>query len=109
MVELASSSTKTSIPPSSHPSLLPSSAPFSPFFKPLLGLRVPTLAAAFAFVRLRRDEASPWVRAWFIYLEVRQVSFMIPVIQIYIREVGLGFGIDEGKIKKYTVEKVEMK
>lgn len=53
---------------------------------------LPTLAAAFAFVRLRRDEASPWVRAWFIYLEVRQVSFMIPVIQIYIREVGLGFG-----------------
>ncbi|UCE05693.1 MAG: hypothetical protein JSW07_19195, partial [bacterium] len=53
---------------------------------------LPTLAASFAFLRVRQDETSPWLRAWFIYLEVRQVSFMIPVIQLYLREVGLGFG-----------------
>ena len=53
---------------------------------------LPTMAAAFGFLRVRRDANSPWLRAWFIYLEVRKVSFMIPVIQIYIREIGLGFG-----------------
>ncbi len=53
---------------------------------------LPTIAASFAFLRVRRDETSPWLRAWFIYLEVRQVSFMIPVVQFYLREVGLGFG-----------------
>lgn len=53
---------------------------------------LPTIAASFGFFRVRRDESSPWVRAWFIYLEVRQVSFQIPVVQLFLREVGLGFG-----------------
>lgn len=53
---------------------------------------LPTLAAAFGFMRVRRNENAPWVRAWFLYAELRKVSFMIPVIQIYIREIGLGFG-----------------
>ena len=53
---------------------------------------LPTIAAAFAFLRVRRDEVSPWLRAWFIFIELPEVSFMIPVIQIYIREIGLGFG-----------------
>ncbi|WNG48138.1 hypothetical protein F0U60_31355 [Archangium minus] len=53
---------------------------------------LPTFAAAFAFLRVRRDENSPWLRAWFIYLEGRGLSLMIPVVQLYIREVGLGFG-----------------
>jgi len=53
---------------------------------------LPSMAGAFGFLRVRRDEASPWLRAWFIYLEVRRVSFVIPVVQIYLREVGLGFG-----------------
>lgn len=53
---------------------------------------LPTIAASFSFLRVRRDESSPWLRAWFIYLEVRQVSFPIPQVQIYLREVGLGFG-----------------
>lgn len=53
---------------------------------------LPTFAAAFAFLRVRRDEQSPWLRAWFIYLEVRKISFRIPVVELYIREVGLGFG-----------------
>jgi hypothetical protein len=53
---------------------------------------LPTLVANFAFLRVRRDAQSPWMRAWFIYLEIRQASFLIPVVQIYLREVGLGFG-----------------
>lgn len=53
---------------------------------------LPTFAAAFAFLRIRRSESSPWLRAWFIYLEVRQVSFLVPLLEIYMREVGLGFG-----------------
>ena len=53
---------------------------------------LPTIAASFAFLRVRRDESSPWVRAWFIYIEARQVSFKIPVVELFIREVGLGFG-----------------
>jgi hypothetical protein len=53
---------------------------------------LPTIAASFDFLRVRRDESSPWLRAWFIYLEVRKISFRIPVVELYIREVGLGFG-----------------
>jgi hypothetical protein len=53
---------------------------------------LPTMAASFAFLRVRQSESSPWVRAWFIYLEVRQISFKIPVVEFYLREVGLGFG-----------------
>jgi hypothetical protein len=53
---------------------------------------LPTFAAAFSFLRVRKDENSPWLRAWFIYLEGRGLSLMIPVVQLYVREVGLGFG-----------------
>jgi hypothetical protein len=53
---------------------------------------LPSMAGIFGFLRVRRDANSPWLRAWFIYLEVRKVSFVIPVVQIYLREVGLGFG-----------------
>ncbi len=53
---------------------------------------LPTFSAAFSFVRARRDESSPWVRAWFIYLQVERISFEIPVVKFYLREVGLGFG-----------------
>src|SRR6185295_17642288 len=53
---------------------------------------LPSIAAAFGFLRVRRDTQSAWVRAWFLYLEVRRLSIMIPYIEIYLREVGLGFG-----------------
>lgn len=53
---------------------------------------LPLMAASFAFLRVRRDAASGWVRAWFIYIEGRRVSFPIPVVNLYIREIGLGFG-----------------
>ncbi len=62
---------------------------------------LPTFAASFAFLRVRRDETSPWVRAWFIYLEVRQVTFRIPVVEMYLREVGLGFGY------RYTIASIK--
>jgi hypothetical protein len=53
---------------------------------------MPTIAASFAFLRVRLDEESEWVSAWFIFIEVRKVSFKIPVVEIFLREVGLGFG-----------------
>ncbi|MBE9225289.1 hypothetical protein IQ264_07565 [Phormidium sp. LEGE 05292] len=53
---------------------------------------LPPIAASFSFLRVRKDEFSPWLRAWFIYLEVQKVSFHIPVVEMYLREVGLGFG-----------------
>ncbi|MGP1373852.1 MAG: hypothetical protein ACTS3T_13570 [Almyronema sp.] len=53
---------------------------------------MPPIAASFGFYRVRKSEDQPWVRAWFIYIEIRQVSFRVPVVEFYIREVGLGFG-----------------
>lgn len=53
---------------------------------------MPTIAASFSFLRVRLDEQSDWVLAWFIFIEVRKVSFKIPVVEIFLREVGLGFG-----------------
>jgi hypothetical protein len=53
---------------------------------------LPTFATAFAFLRVRRDPSAPWVRAWFVYAEVRKISVQIPVVTIFLREVGLGFG-----------------
>ncbi len=62
---------------------------------------LPTLAATFSFVRVRRDENSAWLRAWFLYLEVRKISLQIPVINLYLREVGLGFGY------RYTITSIK--
>ncbi|MBE7384757.1 MAG: FlxA-like family protein [Leptolyngbya sp. SIO1E4] len=53
---------------------------------------MPPIAASFGFYRVRKSEDQPWVRAWFIYIEIRQVSFRVPIVEFYIREVGLGFG-----------------
>lgn len=53
---------------------------------------LPTIAAAFAFLRVRRDASAPWVRAWFIYAELRKLSVQIPSVPVFLREVGLGFG-----------------
>ncbi|ASC70965.1 hypothetical protein XM38_019140 [Halomicronema hongdechloris C2206] len=53
---------------------------------------LPVIAASFAFLRVRRDETAPWVRAWFVFLQIEQVTFRIPYVELYIREVGLGFG-----------------
>ena len=53
---------------------------------------LPTFAAAFGFLRVRREPTAPWVRAWFIYAEIRKISLQIPIVPIFLREVGLGFG-----------------
>lgn len=53
---------------------------------------LPTMAASFSFIRVSRDGGRTWVRAWFIYLEARKLSLLIPIIKIYMREIGLGFG-----------------
>ena len=56
----------------------------------IIGL--PTLSASFAFLRVSPDSDVTWLKAWFIYLEVDRISIQIPVVEIFIREVGLGFG-----------------
>ncbi len=53
---------------------------------------LPRLDAAFAFVRVRENPDTTWLRAWFIALNVGRLSLLIPVVQIYIREIGFGFG-----------------
>ena len=62
---------------------------------------MPSLEAAFSFVRVRRDADGAWVRAWFIALNVGKLAILIPVVQIYIREIGLGFGY------RYTVTAIK--
>lgn len=52
---------------------------------------LPPIAAATAFLRVSPD-AVTWKRAWFLYLEARKLSFRIPVVEIYLREIGFGFG-----------------
>jgi hypothetical protein len=53
---------------------------------------LPEMAAAFTFVRVSNDGGLTWVKAWFIYLEARKMSLRIPPFNIFLREVGLGFG-----------------
>ncbi len=53
---------------------------------------LPQIAASFSFLRVSRDGGQTWQRAWFIYIEARKLSLRIPVIEIFIREIGLGFG-----------------
>ena len=52
---------------------------------------LPKIHANFAFLRVSRDGKN-WFRAWFVYAEMRKMSLQIPVINVYLREVGLGFG-----------------
>jgi hypothetical protein len=58
----------------------------------IMGL--PKFSATFAFLRVLQTLPAPcWVRAWFVYAEVRHLSLRIPApIPLFIREVGLGFG-----------------
>ncbi|HEY0734356.1 MAG TPA: hypothetical protein VGD69_05580 [Herpetosiphonaceae bacterium] len=53
---------------------------------------LPKFEAAFSFLRVRSTETNTWVRAWFIYAQVSELSLMLPVVQIYIREIGFGLG-----------------
>ena len=53
---------------------------------------MPRLTATFAFLRVSDDGKTSWKRAWFLYLEAQEMSIQIPVPEMYIREVGMGFG-----------------
>jgi len=62
---------------------------------------LPSLAASFAFLRVRRAPDDAWLRAWFIYLEVRKLSLEFPIIKIFLREIGIGFGY------RYTIASIK--
>jgi hypothetical protein len=53
---------------------------------------LPPIAASMAWLRVSNDAGATWKRAWFLYLEARRMSLHIPVLEIYIREIGFGFG-----------------
>jgi hypothetical protein len=53
---------------------------------------LPRMTATFAFLRVSADGGTSWKRAWFLYLEATEMSIQIPVVEIFIREIGLGFG-----------------
>ncbi|MFG1379133.1 hypothetical protein [Xanthobacter autotrophicus] len=61
----------------------------------------PELSAAFAFVKVRRDETQPWKRAWFIAIEAAKISYQLAPLPIYLRQIGLGFGY------RYTITLVK--
>lgn len=52
----------------------------------------PEVSAAFAFVRLRGVDTDPWQRAWFIAVEAAKMSYQMPALPFYLRQIGLGFG-----------------
>lgn len=53
---------------------------------------LPTFTAAFEFVRVTRNGGQTWQRAWFLYVQAGKFSQRIPFINVYLREIGLGFG-----------------
>ena len=53
---------------------------------------LPPMAATFAFLRVIRPQDGRELRAWFVYLEARKMSFKVPIVEVYLREVGLGLG-----------------
>ncbi len=53
---------------------------------------LPTFTAAFTFLRVSRDNGDRFVRAWFIFVQVEKISLRIPLLNVFIREIGLGFG-----------------
>ncbi|HYE17542.1 MAG TPA: hypothetical protein VEA69_03805 [Tepidisphaeraceae bacterium] len=53
---------------------------------------LPPIAASTAWLRASADGGVSWKRCWFLYLEARRMSLRIPVLEIYIREIGFGFG-----------------
>ena len=53
---------------------------------------LPRLTTGFAFLRARRDPNDTPVRAWFLSIRAGHLSLEVPVVHIFLREVGLGFG-----------------
>ncbi len=53
---------------------------------------LPGLAVAVGFMRVRRPVDDKWLRAWFIAANVSKLTLRVPVLEFYLREIGLGFG-----------------
>jgi hypothetical protein len=53
---------------------------------------LPRISAGFAFLRVKRNPQDNPVRAWFLYLEASRFSLQMPVIRVFLREIGIGFG-----------------
>ena len=53
---------------------------------------LPGLAVAVGFMRVRRPVDDEWLRAWFIAANVSKLTLRVPVLEFYLREIGLGFG-----------------
>ncbi|MGO7171153.1 hypothetical protein AB9F47_29295 [Rhizobium leguminosarum] len=53
---------------------------------------LPELGAAVGFMELRRAD-DVWVRAWFIAIEASKISYQIPPLPIYLRQIGGGLGV----------------
>ena len=62
---------------------------------------LPTLAVSFAFLRVSNDGGVTWARAWFVYAQVEKLSLEIPIVELFIREIGFGFGY------RYTLAMIE--
>lgn len=53
---------------------------------------LPELSAAVGFMQLQRSDGA-WVRAWFIAIEASKISYQIPPLPIYLRQIGGGLGV----------------
>jgi hypothetical protein len=53
---------------------------------------MPTFTAAFTFIRVSSDGGKRFVKAWFLYVQAEKLSLRVPLFNVFIREVGLGFG-----------------
>jgi len=53
---------------------------------------LPRITAGFAFLRVKRNPQDDPLRAWFLYFEASRFSLEMPVIRIFLREIGIGFG-----------------
>lgn len=54
---------------------------------------LPKFTAGFAFLRVRRPGTdADYVRSWFLYFQAERFSLKIPVVEIFWREGGIGFG-----------------
>ena len=52
---------------------------------------LPTLEVSFAFLRVTTDGVN-YARAWFVYAQVSKLSLEIPIVELFIREIGFGLG-----------------
>ena len=53
---------------------------------------LPAFAIAVGFMRVRRPVDDAWLRAWFVAANVSKLTLRVPSLELYLRELGLGFG-----------------